>query len=326
MFKCTHVKGEAGEETGGIHPISRGIRPCYSRQLYLLQSVIISPLCPLSIQCSKWKLLIGGEEWKRGEVWTKGDGEGDSLPLIQHHIRSIPASTPALLSNNTNLTSRLPPPRAKSIIKVKSITGCRCSRWTMIAKLSDSETVDRTFSHLDTHTHCSHASVVMDGLHAAVLYEWACRIILTRLNHFIVSAFNCVLISVYLPTPAWVVINGIYDFVRLCPRFKMKTARAISTKLGARMLYDRTSACVDPEVNMLKVKVIWLWSVLLPLICMSMCLPRFLVFCSLDCIKMAAKTSLHVTPHLSTSLLVRVEQSFRLVSPVVCMFILCTVQ
>ena len=36
---------------------------------------------------------------------------------------------------------------------------------------------------------------------------------------------------------------------------KKKTTGVIDTKFGARVLYRRSSACVDPEVKRLKVKV-----------------------------------------------------------------------
>ena len=40
-----------------------------------------------------------------------------------------------------------------------------------------------------------------------------------------------------------------------CPRSKRKTTRAINTKLGARILCGKTSACIEPEVKRSKVKV-----------------------------------------------------------------------
>jgi len=39
----------------------------------------------------------------------------------------------------------------------------------------------------------------------------------------------------------------------VCPRSKMKTDRAINTKLGTRILYSSRLACIDPEVKRSKV-------------------------------------------------------------------------
>jgi len=41
----------------------------------------------------------------------------------------------------------------------------------------------------------------------------------------------------------------------VCPRSNRKTARAINTKLGTRILHSSRSACIDPEVKRSKVKV-----------------------------------------------------------------------
>jgi len=41
----------------------------------------------------------------------------------------------------------------------------------------------------------------------------------------------------------------------VCPRSNRKTARAINTILGTRILFNSRSACIDPEMKRSKVKV-----------------------------------------------------------------------
>jgi len=50
--------------------------------------------------------------------------------------------------------------------------------------------------------------------------------------------------------------------VRVYPRFKRKTTRAINIKLCSHVLYVKTTVCIDPEVKKSKVRVTGLWSVL----------------------------------------------------------------
>ena len=60
-----------------------------------------------------------------------------------------------------------------------------------------------------------------------------------------------------LPTPAqppaWVGRSDASVCLSVCPRSKRKTAWAINTKLGTRILYSSHSACIDPEVKRSKV-------------------------------------------------------------------------
>jgi len=66
-------------------------------------------------------------------------------------------------------------------------------------------------------------------------------------------------------------------YVCVCPHSKRKSAWVIDTKLAERILYGRTSSCVDPEVRRSEVKVTWFWSVLSATVCMSIWLDRCLV-------------------------------------------------
>jgi len=54
-------------------------------------------------------------------------------------------------------------------------------------------------------------------------------------------------------TDAWIALSVESKFV--CPHSKTKMAWAIDTEFGKRMLYGRTSACIDPEVKKVKVKL-----------------------------------------------------------------------
>jgi len=42
------------------------------------------------------------------------------------------------------------------------------------------------------------------------------------------------------------------DFIRVCPRFKRKTARAINIKLDTHYTLWQSLACIDPEVKKVK--------------------------------------------------------------------------
>jgi len=70
----------------------------------------------------------------------------------------------------------------------------------------------------------------------------------------IANCFTC-LISIYnfLPMHAGIAAGVGRAFSRdclyVCPRSKRKTAWAIITKLGTRILYSSRSACIDPEVK-----------------------------------------------------------------------------